>query len=81
MIKFTNNKFFSCNRKYGLFACLNVVKIKTILYIFFLCPFLAFYFILKKVVESFIHENLILVGCPLYPGCTILLKFFTILMV
>ena len=32
---------------------------------FFLSSFLAFYLIEKKVIESFVHENLILVGCPL----------------
>ena len=58
-------KIISGNQKYGLFAYLNVGKIKTILYIFFVCSFLAVYLIEKKVVESFVHENLMLVGCPL----------------
>ena len=40
MIKFTNNKIISCNQKYGLFACVNVGKITTILYIFFFVRFL-----------------------------------------
>ena len=73
-------KNMSCNQKYGLFACVNVGKITTILYIFFFVRFLLS--ILSKGRSlSFIHENLILVGCPLYHGCIILLKFCTILMV